>query len=246
MNDRRDDSVGEEASAFGQRVKGAAKDAVGAVTGDRALEREGERENAMGNARQEANNVLDESDGVRGASAGYGTAATTSRSRMVTGLFRDRDSAEGAYRSLSSRGYSKDDVNLMMSDETRTKYFADDDSELGDKAMEGAGVGSAIGGTVGAVLAAIAAIGTSIVLPGIGLVVAGPIAAALAGAGAGGLTGGLVGALIGSGIPEERAREYESGIKEGGIVMGINPRTDEDAEYFEREFKTNRGESIYR
>ena len=165
---------------------------------------------------------------------------------MVTGLFRDRDSAEGAYRSLSSRGYSKDDVNLMMSDETRTKYFADDDSELGDKAMEGAGVGSAIGGTVGAVLAAIAAIGTSIVLPGIGLVVAGPIAAALAGAGAGGLTGGLVGALIGSGIPEDRAREYESGIKEGGIVMGINPRTDEDAEYFEREFKTNRGESIYR
>jgi hypothetical protein len=28
--------------------------------------------------------------------------------------------------------------------------------------------------------------------------------------------------------------------------MGVNPRTDEDAEYFEREWKNNRGEHIYR
>ena len=248
MNDKRDDSVGEEASAFGQRVKGAAKDAAGAVTGNRSLEREGERENAMGNARQEANSVFDESDGVRNASVGSGTGTSTGRSRMVTGMFRDRDSAEKAYGSISSRGYSKDDVNVLMSDETRKTHFSDgtQSSELGDKALEGAGVGSAIGGTVGAVLAAIAAIGTSVALPGIGLIVAGPLAAALAGAGAGGLTGGLVGALVGSGIPEERAREYEAGVKEGGILMGINPRNDEDAEYFANEFKTHRGESVYR
>lgn len=237
MNDKRDDSVGEEASAFGQRVKGAAKDAAGAVTGNRSLEREGERENAMGNARQEANSVV-----------GGGAGASTGRSRVVTGMFRDRESAEKAYSSINSRGYSKDDVNVLMSDETRKTHFSDGapSSELGDKALEGAGVGSAIGGTVGAVLAAVAAIGTSIALPGIGLIVAGPLAAALAGAGAGGLTGGLVGALVGSGIPEERAREYEAGVKEGGIVMGINPRNDEDAEYFANEFKTHRGESIYR
>ncbi|MEJ7616291.1 MAG: CsbD family protein [Pyrinomonadaceae bacterium] len=248
---KKDDSVGEEVSAFGQRVKGAAKDAVGSVTGDTSLEREGERENAMGNARQESNSVFDESDGVRGSSAGSaaGAAASTSsgRGRMVTGLFKDRESAESAYNSFSTRGYGKDDVNLMMSDEARKKHFADSpDSALGDKALEGAGVGSAVGGTVGAVLAAIAAIGTSIVLPGIGLVVAGPIAAALAGAGAGGLTGGLIGALVGSGIPEDRAREYEQGIKEGGMVMGINARSDEDADYLEKEFRNNRGENVYR
>ena len=40
-------------------------------------------------------------------------------SRMVTGLFPDRASAERAYSSVSDRGYSKDDVNLMMSDSTR-------------------------------------------------------------------------------------------------------------------------------
>jgi uncharacterized protein YjbJ (UPF0337 family) len=224
MSDYKKDSVGEEASGFGQRVAGDAKEAAGAVTGNTGLRESGAAEAAMGAARQRSN-------------------------RMMTGLFRDRESAERAYGSVQSRGYGKDDVNLLMSDETRKRHFADDTTkktELGDKALEGAGVGSAIGGTVGAVLAAIAAIGTSVALPGLGLIVAGPIAAALAGAGAGGLTGGLVGALVGSGIPEERAVEYEKGVREGGIVMGVNPRTDEDAEYFENEWKNNKGENIYR
>ena len=174
--------------------------------------------------------------------------ATTGRSRMVTGMFRDRESAERAYGSLTSRGYDKDDVNLLMSDDTRKKHFTDDgrETELGNKALEGAGTGAAIGGTVGATLAAIAAIGTSVALPGLGLIVAGPLAAALAGAGAGGATGGLIGALIGAGIPEERVKHYETGLKEGGIVMGVNARSDEDAEYFENDWKANRGEHVYR
>jgi hypothetical protein len=176
------------------------------------------------------------------------TGTSPQRGRMVTGLFRDRESAERAYGSLSSRGYSKDDVNLLMSDETRKRHFADYDrkSELGDKALEGAGVGSAIGGTVGATIAAIAAIGTTVALPGLGLLVAGPIAAGLAGAGAGGLTGGLIGALVGSGIPEDRAKHYDEGVRNGGILMGVNSRSDEDADYFENEFRTHRGEHVYR
>lgn len=171
---------------------------------------------------------------------------TSTQPALVTGLFRSRADAERAYEALASRGYSRDDVNLMMSDEARRRHFTDADTELGDKALQGAGVGSAIGGTVGAVVAAIAAIGTSLVLPGLGLVVAGPLAAALAGAGAGGLTGGLVGALVGAGIPEDRARAYETGIKEGGIVMGVHARSPEDAAYLEQEWKNYRGEQVFR
>jgi hypothetical protein len=69
---------------------------------------------------------------------------------------------------------------------------------------------------------------------------------ALTGAGAGGLAGGLIGALVGWGIPDERAKVYESGLKEGGILMGVTPRSNEDADYFEHEWKKNRGEQIYR
>ncbi|GAA3936836.1 hypothetical protein [Hymenobacter algoricola] len=193
-------------------------------------------------------------DAVQNAADETAHAATgqpyrnASGSGMLTSSFRDRDSAERAYNSLSSRGYGKEDVNLLMSDETRKTHFGDDTahSDLGDKAMEGAGVGSAIGGTAGAIIGAIAAIGTSVALPGLGLIIAGPIAAALAGAGAGGLTGGLVGALVGSGIPEEHAAEYESDVKNGGIVMGVKPRNDEDAKYFEEEFRRSNGDRVRR
>lgn len=178
------------------------------------------------------------------------SGSTTGSSRLVTGLFPDRDSAEAAYNAAYSRGYSKDDFNLMMSDETRSRQFSDqpgsEDTELGTKAAEGAGIGGAIGGTVGAVLAGIAAIGTSLALPGLGLVIAGPLAAAVAGAGAGAASGGLIGALIGWNIPEERAKDYEEGIKKGGILIGVQAKNDEDAAYLESQWRQNRGEHIYR
>jgi len=167
---------------------------------------------------------------------------------MMTGMFTDRESAENAYNTLQERGYSKDDINLIMSDDTRKKHFAgeEDETEIGTKAAEGAGKGSAIGGTVGAIVGVIAALGTSIVIPGLGLVIAGPIAAGLAGAGAGGLTGGVIGALVGSGIPEARAKVYESGVKKGNIVVGVRPKNDEDADYLESNWRENRGQEIYR
>lgn len=169
-------------------------------------------------------------------------------SGWLTGLFTDRESSEGAYRSLRDRGYADDDINVMTSDETRNKWWGDDaDSELGSKAAEGAGVGGAIGGTLGAVIGGIAAVGTNLVLPGLGLVVWGPIAAALAGAGAGGAAGTLTGALVGAGIPEDRAKEYEDGIKRGGTMIGVRPRSAEDTDYFENEWKSKyRGQNIYR
>ncbi|MEO5660859.1 MAG: hypothetical protein ABIQ90_13850 [Polaromonas sp.] len=170
---------------------------------------------------------------------------------MVTGLFPDRESAEAAYNTAQARGYSKDDVNLVMSDDTRKRHFADDsvmgkETELGNKAAEGAGIGGAIGGTLGAIIAGIAAVGTTLALPGIGLVIAGPLAAAAAGAGAGAAGGGLLGALIGWNIPEERVKEYEEGINKGGILMGVRTKNDEDAMHFENEWKQNRGQHIYR
>ncbi len=173
---------------------------------------------------------------------------TTHSDTYVTGLFPDRASAERAYENAHARGYDVGDVNMVMSDETRQRHFGatTETTELGTKAAEGAGIGGAIGGTVGAVAAAIAAVGTSLVLPGIGLVVAGPIAAALAGAGAGGAAGGIVGALIGWGIPEERVKQYDEGIKAGGILMGVKPRSAEDAAHLESDWRASNGTQIHR
>ena len=71
-------------------------------------------------------------------------ATTEGRSPMVTGLFTDLDNAERAYQTIKDRGYTSDDITLMMSDEARRKHFADHPhTELGNKALEGAGLYSA-------------------------------------------------------------------------------------------------------
>ena len=162
---------------------------------------------------------------------------------MVTGSFRDRESAERGYDAITARGYKSDDIHVMMTDDTRKRLFKhgketkDGETKLGNKALEGAGVGGAIGGAAGATAVGLAAAATSLAIPGIGLVIAGPLAGALAGGAAGAATGGLIGTLVGAGIPEEKAKKYESDLKSGGIVMGVEPRNDEDARYFENDWR---------
>lgn len=165
---------------------------------------------------------------------GSNGSASYDNTRLMTAIFHNRDEAENAYDKLLSHGFSRDDINLVMSDETRKRHFehtTHTDTDMGSKAMENVGSGSAIGGTVGAVAGAIAAIGTTLALPGLGLIIAGPLAAAFAGAGVGGLAGGLIGALTGAGVAEDTARSYETGLQNGGIVVGVRPRSTADEQY---------------
>lgn len=237
-------SAVEETSAFGERAKGAVKDATGALTGNERLEREGERENAEGRARQARNDVI---------GSGTSSAATTEHAgqRLVTGLYDTPESAGRAYQDLTARhGYRADDINVLMSEDTRKRHFGDvksgEEFKQGTKAAEGAGVGGGIGMGVGAALGAFLAAATSIAIPGLGLVVAGPIAGAIAGAGAGGATGSLLGLLIGSGIPEERAAEYDRGIREGGIVIGTRAKDEKHAAELEKDFGSYGARNILR
>ncbi len=142
---------------------------------------------------------------------------------LITGMFRDRVSAERAVADLQSLGYAQNDISVMMQDQTRARDFA---SDTGSKAAEGAGVGAGIGGTLGAIVAAVTATGSVAAVAATGglalPLVAGPLAAALAGAGAGGLGGGLIGGLVGAGIPKDRAMQYETDLSAGGILVGVH------------------------
>ena len=170
---------------------------------------------------------------------------------MVTGLFYDRDSAERAFRSIVDRGYDKDEVNLAMADETRKVLFPDDGlvTDLGEKAAkEGVDLGNPKGGTLATLTTAVSAIGAAgalLLLPGIGVVFAGPVAAAIAGAAAAGVAGGLIGALQHWGIPSSRINEYHAGIENGGILMGVKPHSEEDAQYFEQQWKMNYARQVH-
>jgi uncharacterized membrane protein len=60
-------------------------------------------------------------------------------------------------------------------------------------------------------------------IPGIGpILAAGPIVATLTGAAVGAGAGGLVGALIGLGIPEIEAKQYDSYINDGRILVLVD------------------------
>ena len=174
---------------------------------------------------------------------------------IVTGLFRDRDSAERAYQAAVARGYDTSDISLVMSDETRNRFFCaaagPADTELGQKATEpdqkqaATQLGGPLGGTLGTIGAALAALGAGLVLPGFGIVIAGPIAAALTAAGSVGLAGGLISALTHWGMPKERTEHYEKAIREGAILMGVTPRSEDDAVYFAQQWQASGAEHVH-
>lgn len=55
---KHDNSVAEETSATGQRVKGAIKEAVGDAIDDKSMEHKGARENEAGKDRQRKNDAV--------------------------------------------------------------------------------------------------------------------------------------------------------------------------------------------
>lgn len=151
------------------------------------------------------------------------TSATTYGT--VTASFADYDSANRFYESLINRGYTRDEITVIMSDETRKNL--PDDMDVKEDA-NAAGTGAMVWGTVGWILGAILALGTNAIIPGLGIVVAGPVLGALVGGGAGWALGTLIGALTKAGVSEEQAKLYEQNIRNGDIVFVVSPKSMED------------------
>jgi len=169
------------------------------------------------------------------------------KEKMLTATFQNRSSANRTFTWLQNRGYSSNEINVLMSDKTRATLDDDDDGPnefaAGNMATEGVAAGGAVGTAVGASIAAILAIGTAVAIPGVGWV-AGPIIAALAGGGAGAVAGGTVGGLIGLGITESNAKAYEEALRSGGIVLGVVPRSNEDAKQIQKYFEEQKADNI--
>src|SRR5262245_59354202 len=176
--------------------------------------------------------------------ATYSTAAAV-EPRALTALFKTRDDADSAYEWLLKNGYNSSDIHLLMSEETRQKYHYAEAAEpetTNKDAIVGLEAGAAVGGGLGAALGIVAAIGAAVIIPGLGLAVAGPLAAVLAGAG--GAVGGALGALYGSSVPEEEANELEQKIREGSILISVRPPSDEEAKLIESVWRERGGEMV--
>jgi hypothetical protein len=106
---------------------------------------------------------------------------------LITGLFKDQDSAEHAYKSLTVSGYTSNEIDVVMSEGTREKYY-------GKNTI----VETEVSNTSAKVV------------------------------------------VIGWAIPEDRLGEYEQGINEGGILIGMKSKSIDDAHRFEKEWNTDK------
>jgi hypothetical protein len=144
-------------------------------------------------------------------------------SRTVVGLFRHRSGAEAAVRDLTQAGFPEDRIGVAMQERVEQGDMLD---EMGTDPAEGAAKGAVSGGLVGGLLGLLG----SLLIPGVGPVLAGGVlASTLAGAGIGAATGGLLGALVGLGVPEEDAKHFDQGFRAGGTLVTVDagPRTPE-------------------
>lgn len=172
----------------------------------------------------------------------------TTDSDIVTALFADAAGTQRAFEATLERGYEPEEINLLMSEDTRQRRFATGrvEAALAAKARQSTGaerpagldeknIGGPVGGTVGTIAPAAAAIGTVLLLPG--LIFAGPVAVALAAAGAAGVAGGVIGALTHWGIPAARIEDYEAQIRRGGVLMGVKPHSAEDGAWLRQTWR---------
>jgi hypothetical protein len=114
-----------------------------------------------------------------------------------------------------------------MSEQTRGYYGESFGGRAGtegfehtSKLPEGTATGGLTGGILGAIIGGLTLVG-SVILPGSGLLVAGPLVGALTGGAIGTAAGGLVGALVGAGIPETEAKFYQESLQKQGNVLVV-------------------------
>jgi uncharacterized membrane protein len=155
--------------------------------------------------------------------------------KVVLGIFSDRSDAEAAFDELEEIGYNPKDISIVMKDHREAESLANDTgADVAGGAVSGATTGGALGALAGFLIGAG-------IIPGLGaLLIGGPLAAALgltgaaattvSGAATGALAGGLLGALMGFGLSEDEAREYEEGIKAGGILVAVPARDAQEGE----------------
>jgi hypothetical protein len=145
----------------------------------------------------------------------------------VAGIFKSRSDAAAAAANLRSAGFAEENIDLLspgMSDE-------EVDSTVPTTETEQPGMGKAMGGVVGGAMGAaggatIGAAAASLLVPGVGPVLAaGIIGATLLGVGGatlGAATGGAVEDEIAPELPHDELFVYEDALRQGkSVVIGV-------------------------
>src|ERR1044071_1949147 len=165
--------------------------------------------------------------------------------KAITGVFRSNDDAENARNALRSLGIPEKRIGIVRPGTAPERLEAGVPvSDTEDPGM-GRAMGAAVGGAMGAAGGATAGLAAaSLVVPGVGPLLAfGMVGAALlgvVGAAAGSAVGDTVEEELGEGIPHEDIYLYKNALRRGHSVV-IAYAQDEDQSDKASEVMTNAG-----
>lgn len=138
---------------------------------------------------------------------------TTRKKRPIeVGVFDSVDAARTAVLRLLESGFSREQISVVCSDETKERYFREFEHQ--QPAGTTTPTTTIIGGTIGAAIGGLAVVGSAIATGSLALWAAGPIFAWT-----GGVAGGLVGAMMSRGVEKELANFYQQAVVEGRILI---------------------------
>lgn len=160
----------------------------------------------------------------------------------VSGVFFTKKDADRAYNSLIRRGHTPDDISVLMSDETLNVYENPSQGNAGAK--DDQEHNSAIDKAKNVLSEAIISITTMISLPGLGIAISNTLLRKIHGPDAETQKAGSIGEVIGSRIPDEHTNFYGDSMKEGGIIISVDPRNLEEKRAIVKDFKDNNGYDI--
>jgi hypothetical protein len=134
------------------------------------------------------------------------------RATIEAGVFSDIEDARRAVHDLLAAGFSKEQITVVCSDETKERYFREFEHQ--EPAGTYATTATILGGTIGAALGGLSVIASAVATGSLALWAAGPITAW-----AGGVAGGLVGAMMTRGLEKELANFYQQAVMQGHILV---------------------------
>jgi hypothetical protein len=145
--------------------------------------------------------------------------------RTVVGVFSSPQEAQQAVMDLKSAGFTQDEIGVLSRNDDG--QIVGKEAETGSAAATGATVGLATGAGVGALWGLGILAGA---LPGIGpAIVGGTLGVLLSSATAGAAATGIAGALVGLGVPDEEAKFYEGEFKTGRTLVTVRAGDRSDA-----------------
>ncbi|MGZ8480297.1 MAG: hypothetical protein ACXW6K_20360 [Candidatus Binatia bacterium] len=146
--------------------------------------------------------------------------------KTLVGIFSSQANAARAYGDLRSLNLHRDDL-ILLSPEPSLQQIDAVPTEDGEQPGMGKALGGVVGGAMG--LAAGAAV-ASLLLPGVGAVIAIGLGAGtlgLGGAVAGAASGGALEELLTRGLPKDEIYLYEDALRQGRTVLVVTSEDDD-------------------